>query len=569
MLQSIEKTFDSAFFNANHSLGFIQQFISQINDGILAENLGEQLEHLIQNVVEQLSVLAFCFAQIMCKTILFSENCFIIKERLSRLQMENFHLKSDKSFMDFFRKIIPNLPIENRRSDSRSQNPSNRSKRTKRKSKSKPITDHGRKSVSSKKINSNVIVGDNFENNLIYNLSQNDRLNIRFNHRHYYETDAFRMVYRNFKETELISNLRSENLDRQREIIMLETELATHRLMVRYLNNQLSGRIQQIQLLTRDRKDSNFDQVWSDLESEISLNKFKTISNALNTSSVEHGILMNLFRMQNNTSTSTDDHDADDDDQTVVEPNETEKQSIDQIDEIVNDDNDDDNDRIMENEKSMIECKNFQKSWYNIGQFRFIIIDLNDEALGINITGGKEYGLPIFISKIHPNTPAQRSLSFITGDIILSVNFIDFTDLTHDEAVDLLKNLSGHCRFGVVYLKIDGKKGSIMKKFSNDQQYDNQQKQSFVDYYRSIFNATVMSPFQLSSSSSSSDDNDDYPQISSICDRQTDDDDCDSDYKPLQDIEILQKQQQSVEIGNQTGKNAIPGMAKLVQIIND
>lgn len=108
-----------------------------------------------------------------------------------------------------------------------------------------------------------------------------------------------------------------------------------------------------------------------------------------------------------------------------------------------------------------------------------------------------------------------------------------------------------------------------MKKFSNDQQYDNQQKQSFVDYYRSIFNATVMSPFQLSSSSSSSDDNDDYPQISSICDRQTDDDDCDSDYKPLQDIEIPQKQQQSVEIGNQTGKNAIPGMAKLVQIIND
>ena len=343
--------------------------------------------------------------------------------------------------MDFFRKIIPNLPIENRRSDSRLQNPSNRSKRTKRKSKSKPITDHDRKSVSSKKINSNVIIGDNFENNLIYNLAQNDRLNIRFNHRHYYETDAFRMVYRNFKETELISNLRSENLDRQREIIMLETELATHRLMVRYLNNQLSGRIQQIQLLTRDRKDSNFDQVWSDLESEISLNKFKTISNALNTSSVEHGILMNLFRMQNNTSTSTDDHDADDDDQTVVEPNETEKQSIDQIDEIVNDDNDDDNDRIMENEKSMIECKNFQKSWYNIGQFRFIIIDLNDEALGISITGGKEYGLPIFVSKIHPNTPAQRSLSFITGDIILSVNFIDFTDLTHDEAVDLLKNL--------------------------------------------------------------------------------------------------------------------------------
>lgn len=79
MLQSIEKTFDSAFFNANHSLRFMQKFITQINDGILAEDLGEQLGQLIQNVIEQLSVLAFCFAQLMCKTILFSENCYVIK----------------------------------------------------------------------------------------------------------------------------------------------------------------------------------------------------------------------------------------------------------------------------------------------------------------------------------------------------------------------------------------------------------------------------------------------------------------------------------------------------------
>lgn len=96
MLQSIEKTFDSAFFNANHSLGFIQQFISQINDGILAENLGEQLEHLIQNVVEQLSVLAFCFAQIMCKTILFSENCFIIKVSVSSRFIFDFKISPYK-----------------------------------------------------------------------------------------------------------------------------------------------------------------------------------------------------------------------------------------------------------------------------------------------------------------------------------------------------------------------------------------------------------------------------------------------------------------------------------------
>lgn len=60
--------------------------------------------------------------------------------------------------------------------------------------------------------------------------------------------------------------------------------------------------------------------------------------------------------------------------------------------------------------------------------------------------GGKEYNLPIIVQEIHVNTPAYRSGAFKPGDIILTVNFIDMTDMTHDDAVALLQNLvSVHC----------------------------------------------------------------------------------------------------------------------------
>ena len=55
--------------------------------------------------------------------------------------------------------------------------------------------------------------------------------------------------------------------------------------------------------------------------------------------------------------------------------------------------------------------------------------------------GGKEYGIPIIISEVYANTPASRAEAFKVGDLILSVNFIDITDMTHDEAVGLLSNL--------------------------------------------------------------------------------------------------------------------------------
>lgn len=57
------------------------------------------------------------------------------------------------------------------------------------------------------------------------------------------------------------------------------------------------------------------------------------------------------------------------------------------------------------------------------------------------------------ISQIHPNTPASNADAFKCGDIILTVNFVDMTDLTHDEAVCLLTNLVSNWLITVLLIK--------------------------------------------------------------------------------------------------------------------
>lgn len=65
----------------------------------------------------------------------------------------------------------------------------------------------------------------------------------------------------------------------------------------------------------------------------------------------------------------------------------------------------------------------------------------NKEPLGLSITGGKEHGLPILISDIHPNGPADRCGELFVGDTILTVNKYDLRQLNHSDAVRILSAL--------------------------------------------------------------------------------------------------------------------------------
>ncbi|XP_022091495.1 PDZ domain-containing protein 11-like [Acanthaster planci] len=60
--------------------------------------------------------------------------------------------------------------------------------------------------------------------------------------------------------------------------------------------------------------------------------------------------------------------------------------------------------------------------------------------LGFNIRGGKEHRCGIYVSRVIPESSAFR-VGMKRGDLVLSVNGTDFTNITHDEAVKILKSV--------------------------------------------------------------------------------------------------------------------------------
>ncbi|XP_073412226.1 PDZ domain-containing protein 11 isoform X2 [Dendrobates tinctorius] len=58
--------------------------------------------------------------------------------------------------------------------------------------------------------------------------------------------------------------------------------------------------------------------------------------------------------------------------------------------------------------------------------------------LGFNIRGGKASQLGIFISKVIPDSDAHRA-GLQEGDQVLTVNNVDFQDIEHSKAVEILK----------------------------------------------------------------------------------------------------------------------------------
>ncbi|XP_017339122.1 PDZ domain-containing protein 7 [Ictalurus punctatus] len=64
---------------------------------------------------------------------------------------------------------------------------------------------------------------------------------------------------------------------------------------------------------------------------------------------------------------------------------------------------------------------------------------LSHPCLGLNIRGGTEYGLGIYVSKLDPGGLAEQG-GIKMGDQILSANGVSFEDITHSRAVEVLKS---------------------------------------------------------------------------------------------------------------------------------
>uniref|UniRef100_A0A9J8B0I4 Golgi-associated PDZ and coiled-coil motif containing n=1 Tax=Cyprinus carpio carpio TaxID=630221 RepID=A0A9J8B0I4_CYPCA len=77
-----------------------------------------------------------------------------------------------------------------------------------------------------------------------------------------------------------VKMLKKENEALRRHIAVLQAEVYGARLAAKYLDKELAGRVQQIQLLGRDMKGPAHDKLWNQLEAEIHLHRHKTVIRA-------------------------------------------------------------------------------------------------------------------------------------------------------------------------------------------------------------------------------------------------------------------------------------------------
>ncbi|KRZ58334.1 Golgi-associated PDZ and coiled-coil motif-containing protein [Trichinella nativa] len=196
-----------------------------------------------------------------------------------------------------------------------------------------------------------------------------------------------------------VMSLKNENENLRKYISALQNEVYGARLAAKYLDKELAGRIQQIQLMSHELLGSEHDRLWEQIEAEIHLHRHKTVIRACqgrqNFNALSHAAS-----------------------------------------------------KVNKNETGGTANRS--------GKLRTVLLKRNaDEGLGLSITGGREHGVPILISDIHENQVADRVGLLKVGDAILSVNGIDLIKAKHAEAVKILSEQKGTLELVLLYLSPD------------------------------------------------------------------------------------------------------------------
>ncbi|XP_023704625.1 Golgi-associated PDZ and coiled-coil motif-containing protein isoform X2 [Cryptotermes secundus] len=194
-----------------------------------------------------------------------------------------------------------------------------------------------------------------------------------------------------------LSQLRSENTALRNTLLALQSEVYGAKLTAKYLDKELAGRIQQLQLLGREMRGEIRDKLWRQLESEILLHRHKAVIRACRSKGNGTG--------GDNT--------------------------------------------IRASEPPL----NDNRSQQGIDEPRFVTVQRETgEGLGISITGGREHGVPILISELEPEGAAAKCGALYVGDAILSANGKDLKQASHQEAVDILQSQLGDMCLEVQYI---------------------------------------------------------------------------------------------------------------------
>ncbi|XP_053567315.1 LOW QUALITY PROTEIN: gamma-2-syntrophin [Bombina bombina] len=74
-------------------------------------------------------------------------------------------------------------------------------------------------------------------------------------------------------------------------------------------------------------------------------------------------------------------------------------------------------------------------------------------GLGLSIKGGAQHKVPVVISKIFKDQPADQTGMLFIGDAVMQVNGINVENATHEEVVHLLRNAGDEVTITVYYFK--------------------------------------------------------------------------------------------------------------------
>ncbi|GMR51109.1 hypothetical protein PMAYCL1PPCAC_21304, partial [Pristionchus mayeri] len=213
--------------------------------------------------------------------------------------------------------------------------------------------------------------------------------------------------------------LRKENARWRRLVSALETEVFGARLAAKYLDKELAGRIQQIQLLGRNMRGIEHDRLWNQLEAEIHLHRHKTVIRACRGRGQTKGLRAPPPPTDATTASTSCD-------------------------------------ASTECDEGLRKCSASSGRRKGVGESRRVVLKKEPhEGLGISITGGTEHALPIVVSEIQPGQPADRCGNLFVGDAILSVNGYDLRNAKHQEAVDILSSQQGDLVMDVLFVSPD------------------------------------------------------------------------------------------------------------------
>ncbi|XP_061377850.1 Golgi-associated PDZ and coiled-coil motif-containing protein-like isoform X2 [Danaus plexippus] len=191
------------------------------------------------------------------------------------------------------------------------------------------------------------------------------------------------------------AQLARENAALRETVLALHSELFGARLATKYLDKELAGRIQQLQLLGSEMRAELRDSLWAQVEAEILLQRHKTLVR------VCRGLTPR---------------------RTLPPPARTPPAPP----------------APPAHAPRTVRVRRSP----HLG-------------LGISVTGGREHGVPILISELEAGGPAALTGDLYVGDAILAINDVDLTQACHKDAVEALQSVKGDCALCVQFIATD------------------------------------------------------------------------------------------------------------------